>query len=774
MNRSEAHIEKIGEVVLNFNYYDGTDHYSEGVHEDILLDYVKKYDESEYERIILGSRLWSVMYHLSKRRENIVSFLPVDRSMSVLEIGSGCGAVTGALSELAGRVTCIELSGKRSRINAERHKNRDNIEIIVGNFRDIEPELDERYDVITLIGVLEYAESYIGGQDPYIGLIKRASEHLAENGILVIAIENKYGLKYFAGCKEDHTGRFFEGLEGYPSSEGVRTFSRDGLRKLIEAASMDCRFYYPYPDYKLPFEIFSDERLPEPYELNRNLNNYDADRIVVFDEEKVFDELIKDGLFTEFSNSFLVVAKKKGDAPGKDLPVYAKFSDERNQAYRTVTIISEAEESGKTVYKLALGEAAGPHIKGLSRKYERLSELYDKCILKPNLCEHRDNGAWLEYIPGITMEEYLDGLEGGGKYEEMLSLIDRFAETVFSLADEEFRPSKEFSEIFSDIYDGRGKCAPVSDIDLIFSNILFDHSRGTEGDWNVLDYEWTFEFPIPAGFIIYRSLFYYLRERENRAFSLFLKEKGIDIYERYGVSEDERSRVFPAMEHSFQLYLKRDTVSYELLHEIMPVSTVSLEDCVKERFSVGNLRNPQVYFSMGSVEGFLPENFINVLGDLSASDMSVNLDIELSEDARALRIDPIEKACMVRVPEACVSTGDGTVYSLCLIPFCDQEAEDERADTGKAPVFTSNGVILSERAAFFGHDDPQLIFLNLPRGEKRVRLRYIVERPSAEILTDLNEYLGSRDKMLEALTEEKEKKERAGGLPEKLWKRFMR
>ncbi|HAG69717.1 MAG TPA: SAM-dependent methyltransferase, partial [Lachnospiraceae bacterium] len=230
MNRSEAHIEKIGEVVLNFNYYDGTDHYSEGVHEDILLDYVKKYDESEYERIILGSRLWSVMYHLSKRRENIVSFLPVDRSMSVLEIGSGCGAVTGALSELAGRVTCIELSGKRSRINAERHKNRDNIEIIVGNFRDIEPELDERYDVITLIGVLEYAESYIGGQDPYIGLIKRASEHLAENGILVIAIENKYGLKYFAGCKEDHTGRFFEGLEGYPSSEGVRTFSRDGLR----------------------------------------------------------------------------------------------------------------------------------------------------------------------------------------------------------------------------------------------------------------------------------------------------------------------------------------------------------------------------------------------------------------------------------------------------------------------------------------------------------------------------------------------------------------
>lgn len=37
-------------------------------------------------------------------------------------------------------------------------------------------------------------------------------KHLAPGGRIVIAIENKYGLKYFAGCKEDHLGTYFPEL----------------------------------------------------------------------------------------------------------------------------------------------------------------------------------------------------------------------------------------------------------------------------------------------------------------------------------------------------------------------------------------------------------------------------------------------------------------------------------------------------------------------------------------------------------------------------------
>ena len=41
-------------------------------------------------------------------------------------------------------------------INAYRNQDRDNIEIYVGNFNDIEPSLDCDYDLVCLIGVFEY------------------------------------------------------------------------------------------------------------------------------------------------------------------------------------------------------------------------------------------------------------------------------------------------------------------------------------------------------------------------------------------------------------------------------------------------------------------------------------------------------------------------------------------------------------------------------------------------------------------------------------------
>lgn len=46
-----------------------------------------------------------------------------------------------------------------------------------------------------------------------------------------MAIENKLGLKYFAGCKEDHVGRMFEGIEGYKNTSGVETFSKREFRE---------------------------------------------------------------------------------------------------------------------------------------------------------------------------------------------------------------------------------------------------------------------------------------------------------------------------------------------------------------------------------------------------------------------------------------------------------------------------------------------------------------------------------------------------------------
>ncbi len=304
--------EKIGNVVLDYTYYPEEDFYSDGDVEDRLLSYVQEYEPSQYDEVIAQTKDWAVMYHLSHIRQNILAGTEISKEDSVLEIGAGCGAVTGTLAERAKDVTCIELSKRRSLINAWHNKDYDNIRILVGNFQDIEPHLEQQFDVITLIGVLEYASLYIDSDNPYEEFLRTISSHLKPDGRLVIAIENKFGLKYWAGCREDHLSSYFSGLEGYDvAKDGVCTFSKQELEQLSEAAGFaEQEFYYPYPDYKFPTAIYSDERLPKQGELDSNLRNFDHERVVLFDETKVYDEIIKSDLFPFFSNSYLVILRK--------------------------------------------------------------------------------------------------------------------------------------------------------------------------------------------------------------------------------------------------------------------------------------------------------------------------------------------------------------------------------------------------------------------------------------------------------------------------------
>lgn len=301
----------IGKITIDDTLYSGNDLYSDGPIEDEMLKIAQNYNEAEYNKVIAEKRSWPILYHFSNMRENIVTWLPITKKDKVLEIGAGCGAVTGALASMAGEVDAIELSMKRSIINAHRHKDYDNICIKVGNFQDIEKTLENNYDYITLIGVFEYAAAYIKSAEPYKEFIEIIKKHLKPDGKIIIAIENRFGLKYWAGCREDHTARLFEGIEGYRQDANVRTFGKKELETLLKKVGFrHISFYYPYPDYKLPEKIFSDEYLPKAQELSSNHRNFDMDRVELFDEQKVYSGLLQEDLFPEFSNSFLVVVQE--------------------------------------------------------------------------------------------------------------------------------------------------------------------------------------------------------------------------------------------------------------------------------------------------------------------------------------------------------------------------------------------------------------------------------------------------------------------------------
>lgn len=158
----------------------------------------------------------------------------------------------------------MELSKQRAEIIAARYPDADNLEILIGNFEDI--RIEEKFDYVTLIGVLEYAGAFISGTDPYRNFLEKIKQYLKPDGILFIAIENRMGgLKYIAGAGgEDHTGNLMEGLEGYINNSNVKTFGRRELSSLIKDSGFhQFSFYYPHPDYKLPVEIFSEYKLPE-------------------------------------------------------------------------------------------------------------------------------------------------------------------------------------------------------------------------------------------------------------------------------------------------------------------------------------------------------------------------------------------------------------------------------------------------------------------------------------------------------------------------------
>jgi SAM-dependent methyltransferase len=290
---------------LNLAYYKGKDDYTDGDVEDKILEYVLS--EKDAYTILNQDSSWPILYHFSPDRKNLLEWYPFENKGGLLEIGCGCGALTGLFCSKVNNVVSVELSKKRANITYQRYKSIPNLSVLVGNFMDMKFEGSFHY--ITLIGVLEYAESFINASNPWQKLLTEIKPLLNEDGWLILAIENKFGLKYFSGASEDHTMHPFDGIEGYTHSERARTFSKPELSNLLkESGFKTIEYYYPYPDYKLPGEIFSDSYLPDVNNIATDAPNFDHERLKLFSERRAFVNIIKNGMFDFFSNSFLVFA----------------------------------------------------------------------------------------------------------------------------------------------------------------------------------------------------------------------------------------------------------------------------------------------------------------------------------------------------------------------------------------------------------------------------------------------------------------------------------
>lgn len=299
---------KIGNVILHFDTYSpDKDIYSDGDIEEEILEIVKTNREEE---VLLSDNRWPILYHFSQTRQNILSWYDFKEDASILEIGTGCGAITGLFCDRNLNVTGVESSKRRAAITAYRNKEYSKLQLHVGNFMDM--KFEDNFDYITLIGVLEYSNMFLPNSgNPFAEMLEHCRRMLKDDGKIFIAIENRLGMKYWAGAAEDHTGRRFDGIENYPGENGVRTFSKSELQNLLEEAGLNrIEWYYPYPDYKLPRQVFSDDFLPTAELLTVGIEAYDNDRIQLFDEMQAIKSLAGKEEFKVFSNSYLLVVSK--------------------------------------------------------------------------------------------------------------------------------------------------------------------------------------------------------------------------------------------------------------------------------------------------------------------------------------------------------------------------------------------------------------------------------------------------------------------------------
>lgn len=259
-------------------------------------------------------RDWPTLYHFSPQRANLLRPIEFGPNARILEIGAGCGAVTRYLGESALNVTAVEGSPRRAEIAATRTADLPNVTVIAGNHQEV--IFDEPFDHIVVVGVLEYAAMFSDSSTCFTDFLDSLKGNLAPHGTLFLAIENRLGLKYFAGMPEDHTGRPFQGVSDAYALRGPRTFSRGELQELLRMSGFaHSRFLCPYPDYKLPCSVADLSATPREYlESVAQMAAADTEedrqirRMPTFSLETAMAAVIRDGIGENLSNSFLVVA----------------------------------------------------------------------------------------------------------------------------------------------------------------------------------------------------------------------------------------------------------------------------------------------------------------------------------------------------------------------------------------------------------------------------------------------------------------------------------
>jgi len=466
--------------------------YADGAEDEVLSVLDKVVDRTDGSDELFGHAVdWPTTYHFSPRRSNLLRPFEINKNHRVLEIGAGTGALTRYLGECGADVVALEGESTRAQAIARRCSDLPNVEVVSGPLHDFHDP--SGFDLVVVVGVLEYAGPASSDSHHQLEFLRHASGLSRPDGALLLAIENQIGLKYLLGYSEDHLNEPWAGIEGYPGKPAVCTVPRARLSSLLEESGLSAqRWYYPYPDYKLPRTILAEQafELPTAKEfvdqlVGRPIQDLANPPTRFCDDRSCHRVFLEAGLGVEVANSFLVVASRSDAALDRftdDKVIAWHFSSDRLKCWRRSQTVRQCNDE--------LRLTAAPTYP-------------DAPIAEATWLEH-DPSKDEEFVLGRTLEQQALEFSRNCDLDGLAAVLQRWHAI---LAERETPPSDNLDEDFPFAPRPGRSGLPPEYLDANLSNFI------DSGDSVVfVDREWRLGSRVDATLTRLRTLWYFALE----------------------------------------------------------------------------------------------------------------------------------------------------------------------------------------------------------------------------------------------------------------------
>lgn len=173
-------------------------------------------------------------------------------------------------------------------------------------------------------------------------------------GRLLLGTDNRLGLRYFCGDQDPFTNRSFDGIENYRRVQRTdrdfvegRSYSRDELHNMLEEAGWEeNKFYAVLPNLDAPQLIYAEGYLPQEELSIRYFPAYYHPDSVFLEEEFLYTDIIKNGMFHAMANSYLIECTL---GSGFENVRHVTLSMDRGKENALATIIRENDTVEKRI-----------------------------------------------------------------------------------------------------------------------------------------------------------------------------------------------------------------------------------------------------------------------------------------------------------------------------------------------------------------------------------------------------------------------------------------